>query len=533
MSPHPHQQHEFPNLINQIKEQVPIENVGLPNIEKPSLPPLALPTLPIDENMDSASKMREKEPVKLLRPLPNIQTYVNVEFRYTIQVTKDYFEFQSGQQPSQLHFTASFSPQSSSKWVRFDSPTREFSGRPLPDSARNTTVNLNIEDPGRGTVETSMQILVSDLPSRVNNHNGLSRKQIVLVAIIPSLLGLSVLGIIGFLIFRKWNNRREHEAALKRALQNSRTINWHHVIQTTTTMTTTNLHKSLIERRREYIDTYNSNTNADQSEIDSIRSDVATKSTCTRRTSSPSSSYSEGSYDSFHKNRKQHEYTDHSIGRSILSRSAPLHLPSDVITTMGGSGHLHGDQSRSSSYSSIPEEEKQNALTKDILEELFPKSLERNYNLELKEYPNKSSSMKTFKICRTPSPNATCITMIKAEIGVPFQHHVTLSKTTCARKKDYIVVTAPNYQQLPPWLHFKKIEMVIWGIPTIDNKGRTHVQIYEYCGDEENGVQLPDAKMASGLGIKWPREIHEDDWKLLEEFVVVVQDEDELEENSG
>ncbi|CAG8613361.1 551_t:CDS:1 [Ambispora gerdemannii] len=575
MSPHPHQQHDFPNFINKIKEQVPIdiENV---NIETPSLPPIDLPPLPVDENMDSASKIREKVPVKLLRPLPNIQTYVDVEFHYTIQVTKDYFEFQSGQQPSQLHFTASFSPQSSSRWVQFDSPTREFLGRPLADSARNTTVNLNIEDPGRGTVETSIQILVSDLPPRLNHHSGISRKQIVLIAVIPSLIGFSILGLVGFLIFKKLNNKREHEAAFKRALQNSRSMNQcsnqpsetinrtnnnnyidsytistisidnnndnnsstrhsnnnHnyvniqrgvHVTKTTTTMTT-NHHKSLIERRREYIDTYNSDSNTDrQSEIDSIRSDAATKS-------SPSSSYSEG--------YKQREYTDHSIGRSIITRSATLHLPNDVITTMGGgSNHYHSDQSESSSYSSIPEEEKQNALTKDILEELFPKTSNQTYNedLDLKHSsPKKSNANKSsMQLIKTCHPPAESIPMIKAEIGVPFQYCVAFPKTTVTRtRKEYIAVTAPNNEQLPPWLHFKKLEISVWGIPTIDNTGSTHVRIYEYCDDEENGGQSSDAKMAGGLGIKWPREFYEEDWKLLDEFIVMVQDEDEVEEDS-
>ncbi|KAG9303157.1 hypothetical protein G9A89_001773 [Geosiphon pyriformis] len=514
---------ELKGLLKEIVPKVNIETIFGSNIE----------------DMSSETDKEKNKTVKLRKPLPDIQTYYGVKFQYGVPVTTEYFDFPQNQTASDLNFSGTFDPHNSTRWCRFDSTKREFSGTPLREAVKNTTVSLNIEGPGRGIAQTFMHIIVSEPPNGVLVGNyGLSKKAKFIIGVSTSLFGVVLIGIIVRLLIKRKRVQKRKES-LQRDIENSDSMSHAHPppVNTMDNLSNnlansselyapiTNRH-SLFDRRREHVNTYANNIPTspkvvDPDERSSILSTIETKSTY--KNSRPSSLYSANSF-------KIISQSGCSLGRSIPTKFATLHLPNDVVSTFGGYQTKKDEAASVSGSESLPEDQKQSLLTEEILRELRP-PLSYNFNYKNSFGLDKNEVLNTNRASFASSrdsehtlkayPPQDTVKVIEAQIREPLQYHVRLAEKRA--RKELKAVLGANNEPLPSWLHFGKQRPNLWGVPMTFDTGKFHVKIFEYVADSRNE---DNDRIASGLGIKLPPVMNELDWRLVDEIIIWVKDDE-------
>ncbi|CAG8806352.1 19422_t:CDS:1, partial [Racocetra persica] len=150
----------------------------------------------------SQSQVDKPGPI-IVRPLPDIQTFIGTYFQYTIPTTSYYIVLSNDGDTNRLVFSANFAPSDTEKWVKFDDKLRKLSGTPPKDAAQNTTVHLHISDPGYESTNTTMHILVSDCEGEMC-INYIPPKILAIIIVLSVVFGICVLSVLGFILFKKW-----------------------------------------------------------------------------------------------------------------------------------------------------------------------------------------------------------------------------------------------------------------------------------------------------------------------------------------
>ncbi|CAG8463213.1 16666_t:CDS:1 [Acaulospora colombiana] len=389
--------------------------------------------LPSAKEPGSTMSIDQAGPV-IVRPFPDIQTYIGVHFQHTIPTTPYYIVLPDGGDTNRLLFSANFDPPSTGKWVRFDEKSRKLIGKPSENANRNTTVLLHISDPIGGSTDTTMHILVSNCVGEMC-ANYIPREILVVIITLSVAFGVCLLSIFGFILFKRTRDKRS--SARKP------------FASTNENLSTINRRESNGGRSHESMQIYRNR----DFPIPSIESDVQQR------------------------NGQVVMYNFENI--AILNGDGLLYPEISNVETR--TPQKVERDTPSSNFASI------NSKRHVVCKEDSDSSLYSHSSATAScDNVSQTMTLSGIKQISTPEDCTPVIpTMLYAKPENFFSHQVKypLPSLNYYRRQEFTAVTDPDDGPLPKWLHFHKIQMKFSGVPSQLDIGQTKIKVLKIDRD--------------------------------------------------
>ncbi|CAG8666242.1 21121_t:CDS:1 [Dentiscutata erythropus] len=445
----------------------------------------------------------------IVRPLPDIQTFIDTFFQYTIPTTSYYIVLSNGGDTSRLVFTASFFPTNAEKWVKFDDKLRKLSGTPPNDSAPNTTVHLHILDPGYGSTNTTMHILVSNCEGEMC-INYMPPKILAVITVLSVLFGICVLSVFGFILFKKWKKRTKKITLRKQP--NFLSVTPKHRGQN---------NDGIVEMSQSYPFNEPNDSRLYRSDRCDVCDRILPHEELDQAHYNKSALFSDSAMDQFP--LKDSNSGTYNFKNVAFSDSLGLGISLPGTSNLNDSELQTPNQIDIGSYtpavpplkfikrttSSIYSASSATASCDNITQTVSSTGLKKELNVKL----TKSD-----------------IPIFYAKLGVLFQYSVkNLINSSAHHKRRLFIkaVTEPNNSLLPEWLNFNTADANLWGIPYKNDIGKTIIKvlqrIYDISSQEENKGIICN----NNLGYN-SHEVDsiESSFQVVEKFMLVVVEND-------
>ncbi|CAG8722207.1 19530_t:CDS:1 [Cetraspora pellucida] len=448
------------------------------------------------QSIMSQSQVDRPGPI-IVRPLPDIQTFIGTYFQYTIPTTSYYIVLSNGGDTNRLVFSANFVPTDTEKWVKFDDKLRKLSGTPPKDAVQNTTVHLHISDPGYGSTNTTMRILVSDCEGEMC-INYMPPKILATIIVLSVAFGIFILSVLGFILFKKWK-----KWAKKMALRNqpnflSMTPKHHE-----------HDHCGIVEMSHSYPFNEPNELRLYRCKMCDILPEELNKVHYNESTL-----FSDGTVNQFplnDSNSGSHNFKNvDSLGLGI-SIPGPSNLndselqtpnPIDIGSYTPAVPPLNLIKRTTSSVYSCSSA---TASCDNITQTASSTVLKSDPNIELTK------------------------PVLYAKLGVLFQYSVkNLVRSSTRHKRHSFIkaVTEPNNSLLPDWLHFNTADANFWGIPYKNDIGKTKIKVLQSVRDVR-AQESKESNYNNSLNYhSHELDLIESNFLVVEKFILIVVEND-------